>query len=118
MDKQMSIQEVSDRIGLPKSTLRYWEKELSQYISPMRTPGGQRRYSIDHIQMFKKVQMLKRQGKKIVEIKQVFEQQNNTKADYSASSNGSVEILTQRIAELISKEVSCFLHNYERHVDR
>lgn len=117
MDKKMSIQEVSDRTGLPKSTLRYWEKELSQYISPMRTPGGQRRYSIDHIQMFQKVQMLKQQGNKISEIKQIFELQNNTVADDKVSVKDFVELFTQRIAELVSKEVSCFLSNYKRHND-
>jgi UDP-N-acetylglucosamine 4,6-dehydratase len=39
------IQEVSTKLEVPRSTIRYWETEFSELISPKRTSGGQRRYS-------------------------------------------------------------------------
>ena len=38
------IQVVSEKLQVPKSTIRYWEKEFSDFIQPERTRGGQRRY--------------------------------------------------------------------------
>lgn len=118
MEKHMTIQEVSEWTGLPKSTLRYWEKELSRHIRPERTPGGQRRYSIEHIQMFKEVQHLKKHGKKMIEIRQLFNRQNSLTSDYSDPSKLSVEILAKRIAELVSNEVSQFLSAQRQDADQ
>ncbi|MBA4367286.1 MAG: UDP-N-acetylglucosamine 4,6-dehydratase (inverting) [Desulfobacterium sp.] len=39
------IQEVGKKIDVPVSTIRYWQKEFSEYVSPLKTDGGQRRYS-------------------------------------------------------------------------
>lgn len=52
------IQDVSQRLEVPKSTIRYWEKEFSSLISPERTNGGQRRYSEEDIDNFKRVKTL------------------------------------------------------------
>jgi transposase len=40
-----SIWEVSEKLGVPKHTLRFWEKELNGLLVPQRTRGGQRRYT-------------------------------------------------------------------------
>ena len=51
--KLYSISQVNALTGVPKPTLRFWEKEFQQYIEPLRTPGNQRRYdehTIDNIQ--------------------------------------------------------------------
>lgn len=42
---EYKIQEIASRLMVPKSTIRYWELEFSEYIKPKRTNGGQRRYS-------------------------------------------------------------------------
>lgn len=52
------IQDVSQRLEVPKSTIRYWEKEFSFLVSPARTNGGQRRYSEGDIENFKRVKTL------------------------------------------------------------
>jgi len=39
------IKEVSQRIGIPVSTIRFWQKEFGNVVAPVRTNGGQRRYS-------------------------------------------------------------------------
>lgn len=51
--KLYSISQVNALTGVPKPTLRFWEKEFKDYIEPLRTPGNQRRYdekSVDNIQ--------------------------------------------------------------------
>ncbi|MEW6501186.1 MAG: UDP-N-acetylglucosamine 4,6-dehydratase (inverting) [Thermodesulfobacteriota bacterium] len=39
------IKEVSQKIGIPVSTIRFWQKEFGSVVAPERTNGGQRRYS-------------------------------------------------------------------------
>ncbi len=53
----MSIREVSDLTGVPPHTLRFWEKQMPEILSPERTPGGQRRYGSE---MVEKARMIKR----------------------------------------------------------
>ena len=52
------IQEVSKKLQVPKSTIRFWETEFSGLVKPKRTDGGQRRYSeedIDNLVQIKKI---------------------------------------------------------------
>lgn len=49
-DNAVSIS-VAARITMVEvHTLRYWEREFSDYLSPERTEGGQRRYRPEDIQ--------------------------------------------------------------------
>ncbi len=49
-----SIGEVSAYIGVPESTLRYWEKEFNQIIKPRRF-AGERRYTRKDIEQIEKI---------------------------------------------------------------
>src|SRR3990172_6463491 len=56
--KEYKIQEVSKKLEVPDSTIRYWETEFSEIITPKRTSGGQRRYSqgdLDQLTHIKKL---------------------------------------------------------------
>ena len=46
---EFKIQQVSEKLRVPKSTIRYWETEFPELVKPKRTDGGQRRYSEKHI---------------------------------------------------------------------
>lgn len=65
----LTIQSASERLQLPKSTLRYWEKEFSAIITPERTPGGQRRYSVKDLAVFEVIKDLKKKGLSLTQIK-------------------------------------------------
>jgi len=39
-----SISQVNALTGVPKSTIRFWEKEFKDFLTPLRTAGNQRRY--------------------------------------------------------------------------
>jgi UDP-N-acetylglucosamine 4,6-dehydratase len=52
------IQQVSRKLDIPASTIRYWEKEFTDFIKPKRTNGGQRRYSeqdVSHLEQLKEI---------------------------------------------------------------
>ena len=54
-----TIQEVSKELGVPYSTLRYWEKEISR-LKPRRTSTGIRRYSKEDVVLLKHIIYLSR----------------------------------------------------------
>jgi len=56
--KLYSIGQVHAITGIPKPTLRFWEKEFSGYLSPSRTPGNQRRYDENAIRLIERIDRL------------------------------------------------------------
>ena len=105
MNKQLSIQEVSDRLELPKSTLRYWEKEFEGFVAPMRTPGGQRRYSDQDMKMIAAICNFKNMGLSLTQIK------DRIQSDYHQVEElglPAIDQLAQRIANTVKKEIYDF----------
>lgn len=49
--RAVSIRAASAITGVEIHTLRYWESEFGDHLVPVRTPGGQRRYRSEDIQM-------------------------------------------------------------------
>lgn len=52
------IREVSRKLEIPPSTIRYWETEFAEILKPKRTDGGQRRYSEKEIQQLFEIKQL------------------------------------------------------------
>ncbi|MDR2353922.1 MAG: MerR family transcriptional regulator [Deltaproteobacteria bacterium] len=52
----LSIDQVSQMTGVKKTTLRYWEKEFSEYLKPIRSDTKRRQYSLEEVE---KVSVLK-----------------------------------------------------------
>ncbi len=64
------IQEIGTKIEVPVSTIRYWQKEFVDFISPAKTNGGQRRYSNEDLTvLFRIKEMLHIHKKSIAEVK-------------------------------------------------
>ena len=49
-EKAVGISDASQITGIEVYTLRYWEREFPDFLQPIRTAGGQRRYRTDDIQ--------------------------------------------------------------------
>jgi DNA-binding transcriptional MerR regulator len=49
-EQRVSISAASQITGIEIHTLRYWEKEFAEFLEPVRTDGGQRRYRTEDIQ--------------------------------------------------------------------
>jgi DNA-binding transcriptional MerR regulator len=56
--KLFSIGQVNAVTGIPKPTLRYWEKEFGDFLEPRRTTGNQRRYDEDSVTKIEKINYL------------------------------------------------------------
>lgn len=53
------ISEVSQMLGVPASTLRFWEDTFEQ-LDPLRTPGGTRKYRPEDVEMCRLIKHLLR----------------------------------------------------------
>jgi DNA-binding transcriptional MerR regulator len=114
MDNDLTIQEVSDRLGLPKSTLRYWEKEFNGFISLTRTPGGQRRYSDSDMEIITSIQNYKKMGLSLSQIKKKMQQSS---MQFGHVDSFHVDQLAKRIAIAVRREIYYFFDQGQQQGD-
>lgn len=100
----LTIQQLSNRLNIPKPTLRFWEKELGDLITPYRTSGGQRRYTYEHVSTIEKVQSLRERGISLAEIKRKFNRSDRSEL----SAQKEIEILAARLGKLVKDEIYKF----------
>lgn len=93
--QNLTIKAVSERLQLPKSTIRYWEKEFSNLIKPKRTQGGQRRYSVKDMAIIEAIRDLKRSGLSLSQIQERL-------GDNSVSGNRLDPVLADQLADSIA----------------
>jgi DNA-binding transcriptional MerR regulator len=101
----MSIQEVSDRLGLPKSTLRYWEKEFKGFFAPTRTPGGQRRYAEADMKIIASICKYKKMGFSLNQIKDQILQHSHRHETFE---HFEIDQLAKHIANTVRREIYNF----------
>jgi DNA-binding transcriptional MerR regulator len=53
-----AIGDVAKMCDVPAHTIRFWEREFGEYLSPVRTPGKQRRYSDGDINQIMRIKKL------------------------------------------------------------
>ncbi len=109
--KTLTIQEASQELGLTTHTLRFWERELDGIIVPLRTKGGQRRYTPDHLVLIGEIQRMKSLGLSLTSIKDKLNNSNDSAVTNSGASQ--VDLLADRIADLVRSAVNQF---FERKV--
>lgn len=56
--RPVSISVASVLTGVETHTLRYWEKEFAEFLSPARTGGGQRRYTREDVAVIMEIKRL------------------------------------------------------------
>jgi DNA-binding transcriptional MerR regulator len=105
----LTIRQLSLKLNIPKPTLRYWEKELCGFIVPIRTRGGQRRYTAENISMVEEVKKLRKRGMSLAEIKRRLS--NGDNGDNSNSDR--IGLLADRVAEVVRAEVNRFFEGEE-----
>jgi DNA-binding transcriptional MerR regulator len=107
-EKLLSVQQLSLKLKIPKPTLRFWEKEFKGILVPFRTQGGQRRYTAEHISIIEEIKKWKKKGMSLVEIKRKLNDNRKLRDDHSDANR--MEILANRIAEVVRAEVNSFFH--------
>ena len=97
----ISIRDAARIIGVPPHTIRYWEKEFSDFLVAPRTMGKQRRYGDSQIHKLLTIyRMLKEEGYSIAGAKRALAKQNQA-ANLGNASNVSLESLSAEMAEKI-----------------
>jgi len=104
--KLLSIQEVSKKLNVPKPSLRYWEKRFQGILVPVRTEGGQRRYSIEQLAIVEQIILLKKEGKSLSEIEEKLQSNAISGTNDFAI---PIDVLTDRITEVVRAEISNYL---------
>jgi DNA-binding transcriptional MerR regulator len=102
----LTIQEASQRLKVTKHTLRFWEKKLDGVIVPLRTKGGQRRYTSDHLHVIEEIKNLKRKGLSLLDIKNKLDDSYNSGEDNSNSQR--IHLLANQLAEVVRAAVYRF----------
>lgn len=65
-----SIKEAAQIVGVPESTLRYWEKQFNE-LQPRKTQGGARQYTKEDLDLLKLIShLLKDKGLTIASAKE------------------------------------------------
>lgn len=110
LEQHFTIQQISSRLNIPKPTLRFWEKELDGIFVPLRTQGGQRRYTLEHLSLIQKIQRMRKQGMRLSEIKTRL---NGLNAGVKLAANPvDFEVLVERVTEVVKSEI-CRMLNHE-----
>jgi DNA-binding transcriptional MerR regulator len=102
-----SIQEVSTMANVSKHTLRFWEKELDGIIVPLRTDGGQRRYTSYNLVIIEEVKRLKKKGLSLLDIKKILE--NNIDGLRKVDNKDKIDLLANQIAEVVKSTLYDFI---------
>ncbi|MDW8106464.1 MAG: MerR family transcriptional regulator [Armatimonadota bacterium] len=80
-ERPVPISTASFLVGVEPHTIRYWEREFTEFLSPVRTAGGQRRYRREDIEVLLEIKRLLKEelytiaGAKRV-LRQKFQQHN------------------------------------------
>ena len=97
----ISIRDAAKIIGVPPHTIRYWEKEFSDFLVAPRTLGKQRRYGDMQLHKLLTIfRMLKEEGYSIAGAKRALAKQNQA-ANIGGGANPSLASLSTEMAEKI-----------------
>jgi len=103
----LTISKVSERLKVPKHTLRFWEKEFGRALVPLRTVGGQRRYSSEDLLAIEKIKTLREGGMSLSEIRSGLDMGNRE----NDSSTRQIDLLADHVPQVVKAEVYNFFGN-------
>lgn len=69
-EETLSIGDVSKQLGIPSSTIRFYEKEFGSYLQVLKTAGGHRRFRTQDAEKLKYIHTLvHEQGRSLRDVK-------------------------------------------------
>jgi DNA-binding transcriptional MerR regulator len=99
-----TILQVSEKLKVPKPTLRFWEKELNGVVVPLRTHGGQRRYTAQNLRVLEEIKKCRESGLSLSEIVEKIQPRNRM----DEVPSDKIDLLATRVAEVVKEEVYSF----------
>ncbi len=77
-EEMFSVGEASERTGLPESTIRYYDREFTDYLQIPRGTNNQRLFDEDHIQDLEYIRyLIKREELSIEEVRERLDREQN-----------------------------------------
>ena len=108
-EQLLTIQQLSAKLNIPKPTLRFWEKEFEGILLPLRTNGGQRRYTSEHVSIIGEIKALKKAGLSLANIKTKL----GKRYKIDNSNREGIDLLAERVAEVVRSEIVRFFERGE-----
>ncbi len=99
-----TILQVSEKLKVPKPTLRFWERELNRVIVPLRTHGGQRRYTAQNLLVLEEIKKCRENGLSLPEIRERI----HRGFEEDEVSSSKIDLLAIRVAEVVKTEIYNF----------
>jgi DNA-binding transcriptional MerR regulator len=99
-------------LDLTKSTLRFWEKELEGIIVPLRTDGGQRRYTPKHLFIIEEIKRLKDKGLSLTTIRNRLETTDHPILGTNTNPD-KIDLLADHVAEKVRSAIYRFFQEEE-----
>ena len=99
-----TILQVSEKLRVPPHTLRFWEKELNGLLVPLRTQGGQRRYTPQNLAVLEEVKRCRESGLSLPEIITRIQ----PCGEVESLPSQKINLLATRVAEAVKNEVYNF----------
>lgn len=103
-ERELTISEVSRMTNTSCHTLRFWEKEFTGILEPLRTKGGQRRYTEATVALIEQIRRLREGGASLSRIKRslgcLHDEQNGIE--------DKIDHLAQRVGALVKDEIYNF----------
>ena len=105
-----TIGQVSKELDVSCHTLRFWEKELGEVLVPLRTNGGQRRYTTKHVETIKEIKRLRNSGLSLAQIKAKMGNQGSPR---NSRKSDIVDRVAREIAEMVRLALNSLLEKKE-----
>lgn len=103
-ERGLTISEVSRITNTPCHTLRFWEKEFAGILEPLRTKGGQRRYTEESVVVIEQIRRLREDGISLSRIKRSLHNDNED----SNEIEDKIDHLAQRVSAVVRDEIYNF----------
>jgi DNA-binding transcriptional MerR regulator len=108
-----SIGQVNAITGIPKTTIRFWEREFSSFLVPLRSAGNQRRYDVKTVATLKMIdQLVNDDGYTLEGARRKLQALESDQAqnDTSASIKNTGEVPASKLDELADTMTNMVLH--------
>lgn len=103
---QYSISQVNAITGVPKSTIRFWEKEFKDFLIPARTSGNQRRYDTLAVEMIKKIdQHVNEEGFTLEGARRKLVAENGSKGESAGNEEVKINELAETMSDFLLKKL-------------
>jgi DNA-binding transcriptional MerR regulator len=113
----LTIKEISKRLQIPESTLRWYRDKFSDYL-PASGEGRQKRYSLDSLNVFRFIASAMREGKTVAEVAVLLSGEFPSFIDVSNESNVVSVTTTQVPAPPVNPIAEHYLTLYAQQEQR